>query len=86
MGLGPLDKGEDHPPQDIGGGWRVPVYVQGPESHSWWAVVVLLLVDGTAFACLIFTYLFLWTVSPEVWPTDMAALPGLEWLAVGVAL
>ncbi len=81
-----LDKGEDHPPQDIGGGWRVPVYVQGPESHSWWAVVVLLLVDGTAFACLIFTYLFLWTVSPEVWPTDAAALPGLEWLAGGVAL
>jgi len=81
-----LDKGEDHPPQDIGGGIRVPVYVQGPRSHSWWAVVVLLLVDGTAFACLLFTYLFLWTVSPDVWPKDAAALPSLWWLAAGVAL
>ncbi len=80
-----LDRGADRPPQDIGGGWRVPVYVQGPKSHSWWGVVVLLLVDGTAFACLIFTYLFLWTVSPEVWP-DAARLPGLEWLGGGLAL
>ncbi len=81
-----LDKGADHPPQDIGGGIRVPVYVQGPRNHAWWATVVLLLVDGTAFACLMFTYLFLWTVSPDVWPADSAALPSLWWLAGGVAL
>jgi cytochrome c oxidase subunit I+III len=81
-----LDKGPDFPPQDIGGGYRIPVYVQGPQNHSWWAVVVLLLVDGTAFACLLFSYLFLWTVSPEVWPGDVAALPDLWWLAMGAAL
>ncbi|WP_207462386.1 cytochrome c oxidase subunit I [Azospirillum sp. SYSU D00513] len=81
-----LDKGEDHPPQDVGGGWRIPVYVQGPVNHSWWAMVVLMLVDGTAFACLIFTYLFLWTVSPDVWPSGAASLPGLEWLGGGLAL
>ncbi|HYG86637.1 MAG TPA: cytochrome c oxidase subunit I [Azospirillum sp.] len=81
-----LDKGADHPPQDIGGGYRIPVYVQGSQSHAWWAVVVLLLVDGTTFACLLFTYLFLWTVSPDVWPTDPAALPDLWWLAAGAAL
>ncbi len=81
-----LDKGADHPPQDVGGGWRVPVYVQGPKNHSWWGMVVLLLVDGTAFACLIFTYLFLWTVSPDVWPKGGDALPDLPWLAGGLAL
>ena len=81
-----LDLGEDAPPQDIGGGQRVPVYVQGSANHSWWGMVVLLLVDGTAFACLIFAYLFLWTVSPDVWPADAGALPGLEWYAGGVAL
>jgi len=81
-----LDKGEDHPPQDIGAGVRVPVYVQGPRNHAWWAVVVLLLVDGTAFACIVFSYLFLWTVSPEVWPSDTAALPSLWWPAAGLAL
>jgi len=80
-----LDKGADHPSQDIGGGIRVPVYVQGPQNHAWWAVVVLLLVDGTAFACLLFTYLFLWTVSPDVWPAA-ADLPSLWWLAAGLAL
>ncbi|WP_207486000.1 cytochrome c oxidase subunit I [Arenibaculum pallidiluteum] len=81
-----LDKGEDFPPQDIGGGIRVPVYVQGPRSHSWWAMAVLLLVDGTAFACLLFTYLFLWTVSPDVWPAGPAALPAIWRLAAGLAL
>ena len=29
-----LDKGEDHPPQDVGGGVRIPVYVQGPRNHA----------------------------------------------------
>ncbi|WP_207462361.1 cytochrome c oxidase subunit I [Azospirillum sp. SYSU D00513] len=81
-----LDTGEDHPPQEVGGGWRIPVYVQGPSNHSWWAMVVLLLVDGTAFACLIFSYIFLWTVSPDVWPSDPAALPGIGWLGGGLLL
>ncbi|NUB06952.1 cytochrome c oxidase subunit I [Azospirillum sp. Vi22] len=81
-----LDKGADHPPQDVGGGWRVPVYLQGSENHSWWGTAVLLLVDGTAFACLCFTYVFLWTVSPDVWPVGTDSLPGLGWLFGEVAL
>lgn len=81
-----LDKGHDHPPQDIGGGITVPVYVQGPRNHAWWAMVVLMLVDGTAFACLLFSYLFLWTVSLDVWPADAGTLPSLWRLAAGVAL
>jgi len=73
-------------PQDIGGGIRLPVQMNGPSSHSWWAMVVLILVSGSIFASLVFTYLFLWTVSPDVWPTDPDLLPGLGWPAVSAAL
>src|SRR3546814_9830316 len=62
------DPGPSHPPVDIGGSIRLPVYVTGPTSHSWWAMVVLLLVIGTIFVSLVFSYLYLWTVSPDVWP------------------
>ncbi len=70
------DPGVNHPPVDIGGGIRLPVYATGPASHSWWATVVLLLVAGSMFLSMAFAYLFLWTVSPDVWPQTRAALPG----------
>jgi cytochrome c oxidase subunit I+III len=69
---------------DIGAGIRVPVYATGPSSHSWWATVILMLVAGTIFACLLFSYLYLWTVSPQVWPS---VLPPMEYpFAAGVLL
>ena len=40
------DPGPTHDPVDIGGGLRLPVYVTGPTSHSWWAMIVLILVGG----------------------------------------
>jgi cytochrome c oxidase subunit I+III len=70
------DQGPIHPDVDIGNGIILPVYVTGPMNHSWWAMVVLLLVGGTLFTCLLFSYLFLWTVSPGVWPSP-ADLPPL---------
>ncbi|MGH8733518.1 MAG: cbb3-type cytochrome c oxidase subunit I, partial [Burkholderiales bacterium] len=69
------DPGPNHAPVDIGGGVTVPVYVTGPASHSWWAMVSLLLVAGMLFASLVFSYLYLWTVSPQVWPAGNEALP-----------
>jgi hypothetical protein len=30
-----LDPGPAYPPQDIGAGIKLPVYVTGPTSHSW---------------------------------------------------
>jgi cytochrome c oxidase subunit I+III len=63
-----LDPGFSQPPVDIGGGMRVPVYAAGGGSHSWWAMVVLLLVAASIYGCLVFSYLYLWTVSPQVWP------------------
>src|SRR5690606_15650112 len=37
------DNGSPHPAVDIGGGICLPVSCQGRTSHSWWAVVMLLM-------------------------------------------
>ncbi|WP_420473739.1 cbb3-type cytochrome c oxidase subunit I [Noviherbaspirillum sp. ST9] len=71
------DPGPSHPPVDIGG-QHLPVYMAGPSSHSWWAMVVLILVSGSIFGSMLFSYLFLWTVSPEIWP-DPTLLPTMGW-------
>ncbi len=80
------DLGPAHPPVDVGGGIRLPVYVTGPASHSWWAMVVLVLVSGSIFGSLVFSYLFLWTVSPQVWPREGQPLASLAGAAVSAAL
>ncbi len=69
------DPGPNHPPVDIGGGILLPVYRTGPLSHSWWAMVVLILVSASVFACFVFSYFFLWTMAPQVWPSGPDALP-----------
>ena len=49
-------------------------------------MVVLILVAGSLFACLVFSYLYLWTVSAGFWPSP-AAVPPLQWpLAVAALL
>jgi heme/copper-type cytochrome/quinol oxidase subunit 3 len=63
-------------PVDVGGGLRLPTYMSGPRSQSWWAVVVLMLVSGSLYGCAVFTYLYLWTVSPWMWPAA-AQLPDI---------
>ena len=74
------DPGASHPPVDIGGGFVLPVYVTGPASHSWWAMVVLLLVVASMFIALLFSYLYIWTVSPQVWPAATGqGLPAAHW-------
>jgi cytochrome c oxidase subunit I+III len=55
-------------PVDIGGGVRLPAYMSGPRSQSWWAMVVLMLVSGSLYGCAIFSYLYLWTIAPGIWP------------------
>ena len=63
---------------EIGRGIKVPTYVSGPLSHSWWAMVVLMLVAGSLYLAYVFSYLYLWTVSPQVWPKP-AQLPLVAW-------
>jgi heme/copper-type cytochrome/quinol oxidase subunit 3 len=78
-----LDPPAGHPPVDIGGGVRLPVYRSGPDSQAWWAMVILMLVSGSLYGCLVFSYLYLWTVSPQVWP---GAVPSAAYPAVAAAL
>jgi cytochrome c oxidase subunit I+III len=78
------DPGPVSAPVDIGGGIVLPVYATGATSHSWWGTISLLLVAASIFGCLIFSYFFLWTVSPEIWPTD--DLPPLAWPAAAALL
>jgi cytochrome c oxidase subunit I+III len=63
-------------PVDIGGGITLPTYAAGSQSHSWWAMVILMLVAAALYASYIFGYLYLWTVSPKIWP-KLAAVPVL---------
>ncbi len=80
-----LDRGRTHPPVDIGGGIRLPVYVSGPQSQSWWAMVILMLVSGSIYGCAVFSYLFLWTAAPELWEKAFV-LPATAYPAVSAAL
>jgi len=80
------DPGPNHAPVHIGAGISVPVYVTGPSSHSWWAMVTLLLVAGMLFGSLAFSYLYLWTVAPQVWPAGGSALPAPRYPLLAGAL
>jgi cytochrome c oxidase subunit I+III len=80
------DPGPNRGAAAIGAGIKLPVYVTGPISHSWWAMVVLLLVAASLFIALLFSYLYLWTVSPEVWPAATGlSMPRLDWAAAGAS-
>jgi len=81
-----LDPGPGKGPVEIGGGLRLPTYVSGPRSHGWWATVVLMLVGAALYLSYLFSYLYLWTVSPEVWAPANAALPGPVWPLASAAL
>jgi cytochrome c oxidase subunit I+III len=70
-------------PVDVGGGLRLPTYMSGARSQAWWAMVVLMLVSGSIYGCAVFSYLYLWTVSPQIWPSDY---PGATWPLVSGAL
>ncbi|MEZ5843414.1 MAG: cytochrome c oxidase subunit I [Hyphomicrobiaceae bacterium] len=79
-----LDPGPAKGPVDIGGGIRLEVYQSGPTSHSWWAMVVLMLVAGSLYLAYLFSYLYSWTVAPRFWPglaAEASALPSSSWAA-----
>jgi cytochrome c oxidase subunit I+III len=80
------DPGPYHPAVDVGGGITLPVYCNGPASHSWWAMIVLLLVSGAIFGSAVFAYLFLWTVQPQAWSAGAAVLPAPAWPMASAAM
>jgi cytochrome c oxidase subunit I+III len=73
---------------DVGGGVRLADHVTGSRSHAWWAMVVLMLVNGTVFASLAFAFFYLWTVGTEGWPPAGTFPPaaGWSWAAVSAGV
>ncbi|MGH8176398.1 MAG: cytochrome c oxidase subunit I [Steroidobacter sp.] len=79
---------------DIGGGVRLPDYMTGSGSHAWWAMVVLMLVDGSIFVSLVFSFFYLWTIAPQGWPPpgfDLIApaasiVAGVNWVVSSAAI
>jgi cytochrome c oxidase subunit I+III len=78
----------DPPPAgkvDVGGDTVLPTYVSGQLSHSWWAMLVLLLVAGALYLSFVFSYLYIWTVSPDAFAV-VDLLPAGTMPAVSAAL
>jgi cytochrome c oxidase subunit I+III len=80
-----LDPAPRKAPVDIGGGIALPAQMSGPRSHSWWAMIILILVAGSLYVSYVFSYFYLWTVSPAVWGRTVA-LPPLSWAAISALL
>tara|TARA_R110002072_G_scaffold86774_4_gene195784 strand:- start:12383 stop:14935 length:2553 start_codon:yes stop_codon:yes gene_type:complete len=59
---------------DIGGGIMVPIAITGPKSHGWWGLNVLMVVMGMIGVMMLFSYLYLFGIHPDVW----IAAPPLE--------
>jgi cytochrome c oxidase subunit I+III len=79
------------PPQpssvDVGDGHRLPTHATGPVTTSWWAMVTLMLVQGTAFACLLGSWMYLWLVNGDaMWPPPGQGLPDAEYGLLALAL
>jgi cytochrome c oxidase subunit I+III len=70
----------------VGRDLTLPLYASGPASVGWWAMFIVMVGDGTAFASLIFAYFFYWTVHAGF--TAAAEGPGVVWpmLAAGLFL
>lgn len=79
------DMSPEHQTVDIGGGIRLPVSAHGCASHSWWAMIMLIMVCVSIFSSLSFAYLFLWTTSPEIW-RQAIRLPALSYPLAGACL
>jgi cytochrome c oxidase subunit I+III len=71
--------------KDVGLGLTLPLYASGPASVGWWAMLITMLGDMTAFIALVFGYFFYWTVN-EDFPPEAYSGPGVLWPVVSGAL
>jgi cytochrome c oxidase subunit I+III len=79
----------DRPPPaaqaTVGDGVQVPVGAAGRASHAWWAMGVLLVVDGSVFASLLFAHVHV-AMQADVCPPPGAALAQPRWPLLAGAL
>ena len=71
--------------KDVGLGLCLPLYVSGPKAVGWWAMLITMLADMTAFISLLFGYFYYWTIHTEFVPKENPG-PGILWPVTGCAL
>jgi cytochrome c oxidase subunit I+III len=71
--------------KNVGLGVTLPLYASGQASVGWWAMLITMLGDATAFMSLVFGYFFYWTVRPD-FPHPSMPGPGVFWPSVAVLL
>ena len=54
--------------KDVGLGVTLPLYASGPRSPGWWAMAITMTAIFTAFVCLVFGYVFYWTLREDFIP------------------
>jgi len=70
--------------KNIGRGISLPLYSSGVKSTGWWAMFIVMIGDGTAFASLVFGYFFFWTIHDDF--TGTLAGPGATWPLAALGL
>jgi cytochrome c oxidase subunit I+III len=73
---------------DAGAGVMLPTYLAGPQSHGWWAAVLLDIVLGMIFLMAMFAYLYLLGAHPDWWHVpapQRAFVPGVLLLITAAA-
>ena len=79
----------DNPPHadsaEIADGVSLPVGGHGGPSHAFWAMIILLLVDVSVFASLVFAHVHV-SMAAEICPPPGAALPDWRWPLASAAL
>lgn len=75
----------EKPEKDVGLGLKLPLYLSGPSSISWWAMFITMLADMTAYVSLLFGYFFFWTIHDD-FPPDPTPGPGVFWPTVAGVL
>jgi cytochrome c oxidase subunit I+III len=79
------DKAPLQPTARVADHVRLPVGVSGPASHSWWATVIMLVVDGSIFAAFLFAYIHT-SMRLEICPPPGSRLPETMWPMLSCAL
>ncbi len=79
------DLGPDRGPVEIARDLRLPVYVTGRCAHSWWAMVVIIVVLAATFASLVFSYVYLGLGARAGWPPSGTTPPWWGWAAGAAA-
>jgi cytochrome c oxidase subunit I+III len=79
------DKSPHAATAEVADGVFLPVGARGKASHSWWAMIILLCVDATVFASLVFAHVHV-SMAADVCPPPGAQLPAAVWPMVSAAL